>query len=210
MSRYNQRNETWIPKTKLGKMVLEGKITSIDEVFNQGYKIYESEIVDYLLPNLQQEVLDVSIVQKQTDAGEKTRFKSLVVVGNYDGYFGLGTGTHKQTRVGIQKATIAAKLNIFPVRRGCGSWACGCDKSHSLPFKVMGKCGSVRVVLIPGSRGLGIVAGKTAKNIISFAGIRDCWTKSRGSTRTVPSFAFATADALMNTYKIISSKDWVR
>ena len=148
-------------------MVLEGTITSMDEVFNQGYKIYEPQLVDYLLTDLQQEVLDVSIVQKQTDAGEKTRFKSLVVVGNYDGYFGLGHGTHKQTRVAIQKATIEAKLNIFPVRRGCGSWTCGCNESHSLPFKVTGKCGSVRVDILPGSRGLGIVAGKTAKNIIA-------------------------------------------
>ena len=210
MSRYNQRTETWIPHTKLGKMVLEGKITSMDEVFNQGYKIYESEIVDYLISDLQQEVLDVGIVQKQTDAGEKTRFKSLVVVGNYNGYFGLGSGTHKQTRVAIQKATIEAKLNIFPVRRGCGSWTCGCAKPHSLPFKVDGKCGSVRVELIPGSRGLGIVAGKACKTIIAFAGIKDCWTKSRGSTRTIPSFAYATTDALMNTYKIVSPKDWVR
>jgi small subunit ribosomal protein S5 len=210
MSRFNQRTENWIPHTKLGRMVLEGKITSMDEVFNQGYKIYEPEIVDYLLPDLQQEVLDVSIVQKQTDAGEKTRFKSLVVVGNFDGYFGLGSGTHKQTRVAIQKATMEAKLNIFPVRRGCGSWTCGCDESHSLPFKVTGKCGSVRVNLLPGSRGLGIVAGETAKKIIAFTGIKDCWTKSRGSTRTIPSFAYATADALMNTYKIVSPKDWVR
>ncbi len=210
MSRYNRRNETWIPHTKLGKMVLEGRITSMDEVFNQGYKIYEPQLVDYLLTDLQQEVLDVNIVQKQTDAGEKTRFKSLVVVGNYDGYFGLGHGTHKQTRVAIQKATIEAKLNIFPVRRGCGSWTCSCNEPHSLPFKVTGKCGSVRVDILPGSRGLGIVAGKTAKNIIAFAGIKDCWTKSRGSTRTVPSFAYATADALMNTYKIVSPKDWVR
>ena len=210
MSSGNQRYDNWIPHTKLGSMVLEGKITSMDEVFNQGYKIYESGIVDYLLTNLQQEVLSVGIVQKQTDAGEKTRFKSLVVVGNLDGYFGVGSGTHKQTRVAIQKATIEAKLNIFPVRRGCGSWACGCDKSHSLPFKVTGKCGSVRVELLPGPRGLGIVAGKTIKNIIAFSGIKDCWTKSRGSTRTVPSSAYATADALMNTYKIVSPRDWVR
>jgi len=210
MSRFKESIEDWVPRTLLGRMVIEGKITSIDEVFNQGYKIYESEIVDYLFPELRQEVLTVNLVQKQTDAGEKTRFKSLVVVGNYDGYFRLGSGKHKQTRVGIQKATKEAKLNIFPVRRGCGSWACDCEDLHSVPVKVNGKCGSVRVELIPGPRGLGIVAGKTAKTILSFAGIKDCWTRSYGSTKTVPSFAFATADALMNTYRIVSPKDWAR
>ena len=77
-------------------MVLEGTITSLDEVFNQGYKIQEVGIVDTLIPDLQQEVLNVNIVQKQTDAGEKTRFKSIVVVGNYNGIFGLGSGKDKQ------------------------------------------------------------------------------------------------------------------
>ncbi len=189
-------------------MVLEGTITSLDEVFNQGYKIQEVGIVDTLIPDLQQEVLNVNIVQKQTDAGEKTRFKSIVVVGNYNGIFGLGSGKDKQVRAAIQKATNAAKLNIFPIKRGCGSWECSCDGLHSVPFKVTGKCGSVRVELKPGPKGLGIVAGETAKTVIAFAGIKDCWTKSIGSTRTVPSFAYATSNALKNTYRILTPKDW--
>jgi small subunit ribosomal protein S5 len=189
-------------------MVLEGTITSLDEVFNQGYKIKEVGIVDTLIPDLQQEVLSVGIIQKQTDAGEKTRFKSIVVVGNYNGIFGLGFGRDRQVRAAIQKATNAAKLNIFPIKRGCGSWECNCDELHSVPFKVTGKCGSVRVELIPGPKGLGIVAGETARTIIAFAGIKDCWTKSMGSTRTIPSFAFATSNALKNTYRILTPQDW--
>lgn len=207
-SRYRRGEEGWIPRTQLGRMVLEGTITSLDEVFNQGYKIQEVGIVDTLIPDLQQEVLNVSIIQKQTDAGEKTRFKSIVVVGNYDGVFGLGFGKDKQVRAAIQKATNAAKLNIFPIKRGCGSWECSCDEPHSVPFKVTGKCGSVRVELKPGPKGLGIVAGETARTIIAFAGIKDCWTKSMGSTRTIPSFAFATSNALKNTYRILTPKDW--
>ena len=210
MSRYRGGEEGWIPRTQLGRMVLEGTITSLDEVFNQGYKIQEVGVVDTLIPDLQQEVLNVSIIQKQTDAGEKTRFKSIVVVGNYNGVFGLGFGKDKQVRAAIQKATNAAKLNIFPIKRGCGSWECSCDEPHSVPFKVTGKCGSVRVELKPGPKGLGIVAGETARTIIAFAGIKDCWTKSMGSTRTIPSFAFATSNALENTYRILTPKDWTR
>lgn len=210
MRRAERRLEGWIPRTLLGQMILEGKITSLDEIFNQGYKVQEAEIVDSLVPDLRQEVLSVSIVQKQTDAGEKTRFKSLVVVGNYDGIFGLGVGKDRQVRAAIQKATNDAKINIFPVRRGCGSWECGCNDPHSVPFKVTGKCGSVRVELIPSPKGLGIVAGYTAKTIIAFAGIKDCWTRSFGSTRTIPSFAYATSNALKNTYRIVTPKDWTR
>lgn len=200
----------WVPRTSLGKMVLEGRITSVNEIFAQGYRIQESEIVDALIPNLQQEVLNINLVQKQTDAGEKSRFKALVVVGNFDGFFGLGDGKAKQVRTAIQKAVLDAKLNVVPVKRGCGSWECGCGETHSLPFEVSGKCGSVRIQLLPSPRGLGVVASDVVKKIISFVGIKDCWTRSFGSTRTVPSFAFATYDALKNTYRVVSSSEWTR
>ena len=203
------QTEVWTPRTHLGRMVMEGKITSLEEIFNQGYKIQEYKIIDSIIPNMQQEVLNISLVQKQTDAGEKSRFKSLVIVGNYDGYIGLGTGKAQQVRIAIQKGIIDAKLNITPVRRGCGSWECGCGENHSIPFKVKGKCGSVTIELRPSPRGLGVVAGDVAKTIIKFTGIKDCWTKSFGSTRTIPSFAFATYNALKNTYRIVTPKDWV-
>lgn len=210
MSRVETKKyEGWTPRTSTGAMVLEGRVSSISEIFDQGYKIREVEIVDYLLPNLQQEVLDVSLVQKQTDAGEKSRFKALVVVGNLDGVFGIGTGKSKQVRDAIQKGVIEAKLNVFPILRGCGSWECGCGELHSVPFKVSGKCGSVRVKLIPSPKGVGLVASEVVKKIIAFTGIKDCWTKSVGSTKTVRSFAFATGDALKNTYRTLTPKDWV-
>ena len=208
MTESQKRLESWVPRTSVGKMVLEGKITTLDEMFNQGLKIREAEIVETLLPNLQQDVVNINLVQKQTDAGEKSRFKALVVVGNYDGYFGLGTGKAKQVRTAIEKATSDAKLNIFPVRRGCGSWECGCGGNHSVPFKVGGKWGSLSVVLRPAPKGVGVVASEVAKTIISFAGIKDCWTRSLGSTRTIPSFAMATCNALRNTYQIVTPKDW--
>jgi len=200
--------EAWVPRTSLGKMVQEGKITSLSEIFSQGYKIREAGIVDTLLPNIQQEVLNINLVQKQTDAGEKSRFKALVVVGNYDGYFGLGMGKAKQVRSAIEKGTIDAKLNVFPVRRGCGSWECGCGQPHSVPFKVVGKCGSVSVELKPAPKGVGIVASEVPRMVIRFTGIRDCWIQSRGSTRTALSFAQATANALKNTYQIVTTEDW--
>lgn len=202
--------KVWIPRTALGKMVQEGKITSLQEVFIQGYKIQEPEIVDALLPNLRQEVLHVTIVQKQTDAGERTRFKAVVVVGNEDGYVGIGYGKAKQVRIAIEKATVDAKLKLIPVRRGCGSWECGCGEPHSLPFKVSGRCGSVKIELVPAPRGLGLVAGETSKLVLQLAGIKDCWTRAYGETRTMPSFARATYNALKNTYRIVTSKDWAR
>ena len=201
--------EAWVPRTKLGKMVLDGKISSIEELFMEGLKIRESEIVNILLPDLQEEVINIGLVQKQTDAGEKSQFRAVVVVGNRDGYVGLGSGKASQVRSAIEKAAVNARLNITPVRRGCGCWECGCGKHHSLPFQVSGECGGVEVVMIPGPRGLGIVASEAAKVILGLAGVKDCWTNSFGSTRTVPSFAYAVFDALKKTYMLVTPEDWV-
>lgn len=205
-----ERLEQWIPRTRLGKMIQEGRITSIEEVFTEGLPIREPEIVDTLLPDLQEEVININLVQKQTDAGERSRFKAIVAVGNRDGYVGLGSGKARQVRTAIEKAAVDSRLKIVPIRRGCGSWECGCGKPHSLPFQVEGKCSGVRIVIIPGPRGLGVVASEVARVILALAGVKDCWTRSFGSTRTVPSFAYAIFDALKKTYSLITPTDWVR
>lgn len=191
----------WEPRTELGKLVKEGKIRTIDEIFANNYLIKELEIVDILLPGLKQELLDVNLVQRQTHAGERNQFQAVVAVGNEDGYVGLGIGKARQVRQAIEKATREAKLNLIPVRRGCGSWKCSCDEPHSVPFVVRGKSGSVEVTLIPAPKGVGLVAGDVAKAILRLAGIKDVWTKTRGDTRTTLNLAFAVFDALRNTYQ---------
>jgi small subunit ribosomal protein S5 len=200
----------WKPRTRLGRMVLEGRISSMEEIFMEAMKIREPQIVDILLPNLQEEVVNISLVQKQTDAGEKSRFKAVVAVGNGEGFIGLGFGKARQVRAAIEKAAVTARMNIVTVRRGCGSWECGCDQPHSLMFEATGKCGGVTIKLIPGPRGLGLVASEVAKIILRLGGIRDCWTRSYGSTKTVPSFAYAVFDALKRTYHIVTPTDWVK
>jgi SSU ribosomal protein S5P len=186
----------WEPRTRLGQLVKEGKIRSVDEVFAANMLIKEPEIVDALLPNLRQELLSINIVQRQTDAGEVSQFQAVVALGNEDGYVGIGIGKARQVRQAIEKAVREAKLNITPVRRGCGSWRCSCDEPHSVPFVVEGKSGSIVVKLIPAPKGVGLVAGDVAKAVLRLAGIKDVWTKTFGDTRTTLNFALATYNAL--------------
>ncbi|MCE4628017.1 MAG: 30S ribosomal protein S5 [Desulfurococcales archaeon] len=202
--------EEWVPKTRVGKLVKEGKITRIEEIFRQNLPILEPEIVDILLPGLEHEVLDVGIVQKMTDSGRITKFRAVVVIGNKDGFVGLGKGKARQFRFAIEKAIRNAKLNIIPVRRGCGSWECTCGEAHSVPFIVRGKSGSVEVILKPAPKGTGLVAGDIAKKVLEYAGIRDVWTQTKGETRTSYNFARATYLALRNTYKFVTPMDWLR
>ena len=195
--------EDWEPKTKLGKLVKEGRIISIYEIFQYGYVIKEPEIVKFLVPDLEYEVIEIRLVQKQTDSGERSKFRAAVVVGNRAGLVGVGIDKDRQVPQAIQKALNKALLNIAPVKRGCGSWECGCGASHSIATASEGKWGSVKVFLKPAPRGLGIVAGDTAKKVIQLAGIQDVWAIAFGETRTPLSFAMATYDALRNTYKIV-------
>ncbi len=194
--------EEWVPKTKVGWMVKEGKIKSIDEIFAKGLPIKEVEIIDYLLPNLKHEILNINLVQRMTDAGRVTRFQVVVAVGNEDGYVGVGVGKAKQVRTAIEKAIIDAKLNIVPVKRGCGSWQCACGEPHSIPYRVVGKAGSVRVELLPAPKGVGLVAADVAKVVLRLAGIQDVWSRTYGHTRTTINFAKAVWDALKNTYNV--------
>ncbi|MFN7105709.1 MAG: 30S ribosomal protein S5 [Pyrobaculum sp.] len=190
----------WEPRTELGRWVKEGKIRTIDEIFANNFVIKEPEIVDILLPGLRQELLNVNLVQRQTHAGERNQFQAVVAVGNEDGYVGVGIGKARQVRQAIEKAVREAKLNLIPVRRGCGSWKCSCDEPHSVPFVVRGKSGSVRITLVPAPKGVGLVAGDVAKVVLRLAGIRDVWTTARGDTRTTLNFALAAFAALRNTY----------
>jgi len=212
MSRRREQQELleqWKPKTRLGKMVQSGQITSIYEIFNEGYPIREVEIIDTLLPNLKDEVIDINLVQKQTDAGERSRFRAIVAIGNSDGLIGIGAGKAPRVRNAIEKGIREAKLSLYPIRRGCGSWECDCSENHTIPFKVQGKAGSVNVTLLPGAKGLGLVAGDTAKAVLTLAGIKDIWSKTTGATTTPTSFAYATFNALKQTMKIMTPTDWV-
>ncbi len=200
--------ERWVPKTRLGRMVREGQISSIHEIFEEGYRIKEVEIIDVLVPDLRDDVIDINLVQKQTDAGERSRFRAIVAVGNGDGLIGLGAGKAPRVRNAIEKGITDAKMNLYPIRRGCGSWECDCGEPHTLPFKVSGKSGSVVVTLIPGAKGLGLVAGDVAKRVLTLAGVKDCWSKAIGATQTATSFSFATFEALKNTAKMMTPKDW--
>jgi len=188
--------------------VFEGQISSIYEVFAEGHRIKEVEIVDLLVPDLKDEVIHINLVQKQTDAGESSRFTALVAVGNGSGLVGVGMGKAQRVRNAIEKGIRLAKLNLQPIRMGCGSWECDCGEGHTLPFKVQGKAGSVVITLLPGPRGLGLVVGDTAKVVLRLAGVKDCWSKCIGQTATRTSFAFATFEALKQTTSVMTPQDW--
>ena len=198
--KFEKKEEIWIPKTNLGKKVAAGEITSIEEILENGLRIQEAGIIKKLLPDLKSEVIDVGIIQKMTSNGQSTRFKAMVAAGDKNGWLGIGKGKSKQMRIAIEKATNQSFLNVSPIKLGCGSWECRCDEKHSVPFKVYGKGGSVRIEIIPAPRGLGLVAGGKIKRLLELAGLKDAWTTAKGSTNTMNSTSQAVLDCLRRTF----------
>jgi len=192
----------WVPRTQLGKVVLKGELTSMAAVLQSGLAIREPEIVDILLPELEDEVLDVNMVQRMTDSGRRVNFAVTTVVGNGDGFVGLGRARGKEVGPTIRRSIDNAKVNIIEVKRGCGSWECGCFRPHSLPFQVTGKSGSVEVTLKPAPRGVGLAVGDIAKSVLDLAGLQDAWGFTRGHTKTTVNYSLATFNALAVTGRL--------
>jgi len=168
--------------------------------------ILEPQIIDKLIPEMQEEVLDIKMVQRTTDSGRKGSFMVTAAVGNKDGIVGVGTGKGQEVKSTIDRAVREAKKNIISINRGCGSWQCGCDENHSIPFKVKGSFSSVSIELLPAPKGTGIVAGSTAAKILELAGIKDVWSRTKGNTRTVFNFGKATINALKEIRRMKSKE----
>jgi len=197
--------------------VKAGQIASYDEILAKGQKILEPEIVDYFFPELQTDFFLIGqskgkfgggqrrvykTTQKKIREGARTKFSYIAIVGNGDGYIGVGKGSSRESLAARNRAVKTAKLNLVRILRGCGSWECGCASPHTLPLKIKGKSGSVRVVLKPAPRGTGLVTNNESKRILTLAGVKDVWTESFGDTRSRINLAYATFNALRNTLKI--------
>jgi small subunit ribosomal protein S5 len=187
----------WVPKTELGRRVHSGEITTMSQALATGLPLREAPIVDQLLPGLHDEVLDVNMVQRMTDSGRRFKFAVTVVVGNGDGFVGLGRAKGREVGPTIRRAIDRAKLEIVEIYRGCGSWECGCGRPHTVPFLVHGRAGSVVVTFKPAPRGVGLAIGDVAKPLLRFAGITDAWGFTDGHTKTTVNYASAVFDSLV-------------
>jgi small subunit ribosomal protein S5 len=201
--------DNWVPKTELGKLVRAGKIKDIDQIFDEGRKVMEPEIIDLLLPHLSSDVLFIGQskgkfgggkrrafrqTQKVNKEGASLTFGVMAVVGDGQGHFGVGFGKASETLPAKEKAARKARLNMIRIPRGCASYDCSCNENHSIPIITSGKSSSVVVKLMPAPQGTGLVISDELKKILKAAGIKDIYSHCEGRVRTT----FNTAKACVN------------
>lgn len=122
--------------------------------------------------NLEDRVVAINRVAKTVKGGRNIRFSALVVVGNGNGYVGIGTGKATEVPEAIRKASEDAKKHMINVP----------VVGTTVPHRIHGHKGSGKVLLMPATEGTGVIAGGPVRAICELAGYKDIRAKNLGSS----------------------------
>ncbi|MDE3135673.1 MAG: 30S ribosomal protein S5 [Acidobacteriota bacterium] len=136
--------------------------------------------------NLKDQVVAINRVTKVVKGGKNLSFSALVVVGDQSGHAGFGMGKAREVPMAIRKGIEQAKKNMIRVNL----------KGSTVPYTVVGRFGSARVLLKPAPEGTGVIAGGPVRAAMEVAGIGNVLTKSLG-TSNPHNVIKATFDALL-------------
>lgn len=136
--------------------------------------------------DLKEKVVTIKRVTKVVKGGRTFRFSALVVVGDGNGYVGVGLGKAMEIPSAIEKGIQDAKKNLIFIER---------NDADSIYHEFTGEFGSARVLLKPAKEGTGVIAGGPARAVLELAGIRNIRTKSLGSNNK-KNVVHATIEAL--------------
>ncbi len=128
--------------------------------------------VEVNVASLKDQVVAINRVTKVVKGGKNLSFSALVVVGDQAGHAGFGMGKAREVPMAIRKAIEQAKKNMIRVNL----------KGSTVPYSVVGRFGSARVLLKPAPEGTGVIAGGPVRAAMEVAGIGNVLTKSLGTS----------------------------
>jgi small subunit ribosomal protein S5 len=133
---------------------------------NQQYQKFEKPVSEFT-----DKVVEIKRVSKKTKGGNQIHFTALVVSGDKKNRVGVGLGKAKSVADAIQKGIKKAQKSLItiPIINGTISG------SVTLKFK-----GAI-VMIRPGKKGSGLIAGGPVRSVVELAGIQDIVSKIIGS-----------------------------
>ncbi len=144
-------------------------------------------MIDASKLDLKESIVNIRRVAKVVKGGRNFRFSVTVVVGNGEGYVGVGLGKAQEIPEAVRKAIEDAKKKLIYVP----------TVGTTIPHRTLGIFGAGQVLIMPAAEGTGVIAGSAVRMVLELAGIKDVRAKSIGSNNA-GNMACATIEGLRN------------
>jgi small subunit ribosomal protein S5 len=144
-------------------------------------------MIDASKLDLKESIVNIRRVAKVVKGGRNFRFSVTVVVGNGEGYVGVGLGKAQEIPEAVRKAIEDAKKKLIYVP----------TVGTTIPHRTLGIFGAGQVLIMPAAPGTGVIAGSAVRMVLELAGIKDVRAKSIGSNNA-GNMACATIEGLRN------------
>lgn len=143
-----------------------------------------------------EKLIVVKRTAKVSKGGRVFGFSALTVVGDKNGRFGIGRGKAKEVPFAIQKAMENARKNLVHVKLN-GDTICHIVKA---------KFCSTKIIILPASKGTGIIASFVMRSIFEAIGIKNVFAKCFGS-KNPNNIARCAVKCLLNMVRDIDAND---